>query len=58
MFVAAQVEQRRAELRKKIAAENGEAAKTSKLHYSTLYNDVYINKIDDDFFKRFGTSAR
>jgi len=45
-------------MRKKLAAENAEAAEKSRSHYSTLYKDVYINRIDDDFYKGFGASAR
>jgi hypothetical protein len=52
------VEAKRAALRKQFAIDNAEAAAKSKQHYATLYKSVYINQIDDDFFKRFGTSAR
>lgn len=45
-------------MRKQLAEENAEAAKASKTHYSTLYGEVYANKVDDDFFKAYGTSAR
>ncbi|KAJ1616019.1 RIB43A-domain-containing protein [Pavlovales sp. CCMP2436] len=53
-----EVEQRRAAMRKSIMHENEIAASTSKAAYSTLYNETYKNEVDDDFYKRFGTSAR
>lgn len=54
----AQVEQKRAAMRLQLAADNEAAAQTSKQTYSTLYKETYVNHIDDDFYKRFGTSAR
>jgi len=53
-----EVERRRAELRKELGATHREQATAKTLHYTHLYNDMYVNKIDDDFFNRFGTDHR
>jgi hypothetical protein len=45
-------------MRLQLAADNETAAQTSKQAYSTLYKETYANHVDDDFYKRFGTSAR
>jgi len=53
-----EVEQRRAQMRAELLNTHKEQATAKDAYYSHLYNEVYINQIDDDFFNRFGTSAR
>jgi hypothetical protein len=57
-IVERQVQREKQAIAKELLETQKAMAEEKKQRYDELFNSTYVNKVDDNFFKRFGTSCR